>query len=188
MYVAAAVISAMVLFTNLFIAHVRFLFGEFYYNSPGAPLYWLYIIFFMGLIIYSHILLYFRLRDSSTPDIEKHQIQYFFLAAAIGFSGASMCFLPVYYIDVYPITNFFVVAYPIIMGYAIFRYKLFDIHVAAAQGLIFLLWVFVGVRLVFSSSIQDFLLNGILFVAVIVAGIFLVRSVNNEIKQRERSE
>ena len=81
-----------------------------------------------------------------------------------------------------------VVLYPIIMGYAILRHQLFDMRVATAQGLMFLLWIFVGVRFAISTTVPDALINGILFLAVLVLGVVLVRSVKKEVQQREEIE
>lgn len=184
LYGGAVVIGSIAAFTLLMIADMRFVFGEFYYDSPPGPLYELFVLWYLLLTLYSHTLLYKRFR-SSTNAIERQRIQYFFISSGIGFAGASMCFLPVYGIDVYPIANFLVVVYPIMMGYAIFRYKLFDIRAATAQGLILLLWIFLSARLVLSTTQQDFLLNGILLLATIVLGYYLVRSISHELKQRE---
>src|SRR5205823_7464025 len=65
----------------------------------------------------------------------KNQIKYFFLATVVGFSCGTTCFLPVFGIDVYPILNFTVPLYPIIMTYAIARYRLMDISIVIHKGL-----------------------------------------------------
>ena len=82
-------------------------------------------------------------------------------------------------------SNFSVILYPIIIGYAILRLKLFDVRVAATQGFVFLLWIFVGVRFSLSIDQQEALINGTLFAAVIVIGILLIKGVNKEIQTRE---
>ena len=171
---------------------MRFVFNEFYYDSPPGILYPLFTAYFFGLAIFSHILLYLRYKRSNntgkTRELEQTRIKYFFLATFIGFSGGSLSFLPVYKIDIYPITNFAVVIYPLIMSYAILRVQLFDIRVAAAQGIIFLLWIFIGVRTLLSQSINDLYINSILFISTVILGIFLVRSVGKEIESREKVE
>ncbi len=186
-YATSIMFSFFALYSNLLIAHMRLVFGEFYYDSPPGLLYPLFTAFFFGLTIFSHFLLWKGYRESKDP-ATRTQIQYFFLATVISFTGGSLSFLPVYGIDIYPITNFAVVLYPIAVGYAILRLRLFDIRVAAAQGLIFLLWIFVGVRFAFSNSAQEFLLNGGLCMTVVILGLFLMRSVESEIRQREIAE
>jgi signal transduction histidine kinase len=188
LYGTATAFSALALWSNLLIAHMRLVFGAFYYDSPPGALYILFTAYFFGLTIISHVLLYRAYRSSTASEIDRTRIKYFFLGMAISFTGGSLCFLPVYGIDIYPITNFAVVIYPIIVGYAILRHQLFDIRVATAQGLTFLLWMFVAVRVVLSSTRQELILNGILFLCVVVLGVFLVRSVSREIDARRRIE
>ena len=191
-YVAATCFALLALFSDLLIAHMRLVFNEFYYDSPPGVLYPLFTTYFFGLTIFSHWILYRSYRKTSVVDdmtrLDQTRAKYFFLGMLISFAGGSMSFLPVYYIDVYPITNFAVIMYPIIIGYAILRHRLFDVRVAAAQGLTFLLWLFVGIRFALSSSPEEAILNGILFGAVVVLGIFLVLSINKEIKTREKVE
>lgn len=192
LYICAVIFSVLAVSSDLLIANMRFVFGEFFYDSPPGLLYPLFTVYFFTLTIFSHIILYRSYRNEVVIDdatrLDRTRIKYFFLGMLISFAGGSMSFLPVYHIDIYPITNFAVILYPIIIGYAILRHRLFDIRVATAQGLIFLLWIFVGVRLILSLTLQDAIMNGILFVAVIVLGVFLVRGVGKEIDARELIE
>ncbi len=185
---ASYILSGMFLFASFF-SNAFFAgthpFDGFWYLSPTA-LYDIFLCYFLLSTIYAHALLYFAYKHSDSG--RKQQIGYFFIATFVGYLGGSFSFLPVYGINIYPYPNLCVAFYPLIMGYAILRHNLFDIRVAVAQVLIFLLWIFVGVRFIFSNSIQDFLLNGSLFVSVVILGFFLVRSVTKEVKQRERSE
>ena len=119
--------------TDLFIANMRFVFSSFYYDSPPGPAYPAFVFFFLGMTFYSHYRLLRAYRYSSGP--RKNQIKYFFLATVVGFSGGTTCFLPVFGIDVYPILNFTVPLYPIIMTYAIARYRLMDISIVIHKGL-----------------------------------------------------
>src|SRR3989338_127451 len=188
-YILAIIFSVLAVSSDLLIANMRFVFGEFFYDSPPGLLYPLFTAYFFGLTIFNHVLLYRSYRNEKIIDdatrLDHTRIKYFFLGTLIGFTGGSMSFLPVYNIDIYPVTNFAVILYPIIMGYAILRHRLFDLRVATAQSFIFLLWIFVGVRLILSLTVQDAILNGILFAAVIILGILLVRSVSKEIDARE---
>jgi two-component system NtrC family sensor kinase len=123
--------------TDLFIKNMRFVFESFYYDSPPGPFYPAFVVFFLGVIGYSHYLLLKAYRYSSGP--RKNQIKYFFLATTVGFAGGTTCFLPVFGFDIYPILNFTVPLYPIIMTYAIVRYRLMDIGVVVHKGLAYTL-------------------------------------------------
>ncbi len=192
-YLCALAFGAMALYGDLLIANMRLVFGEFYYDSPPGLLYPLFTTYFFGLTVWSHWVLYrsYRKRETAITEeteLEHARIKYFFLGMLMSFAGGSISFLPVYGIDIYPISNFAVAIYPVIIGYAILRHRLFDIRVAAAQGLTFLLWIFVGVRFALSSSPREALINGLLFLTVAISGVFLVRSVNQEIQAREKLE
>lgn len=186
-YVTAGIFSVLAVLTPHLINSVRFVFGEFYYDSPPTLIYFVFISYFCLVTAVGHALLYKKYQSLSGTEHseERKRIVYFALATLIGFLGGGMSFLPVFGFDIYPIGNFAVVLYPIIVGYAILRHHLFDMRVATANGLIFLLWVFVGVRTLISPSPSEFIPNMLLFISVVLLGIFLVRSINKEQVQRE---
>ncbi len=121
------------LLTDWFIKDVRLVFGSFYYDSPPGPLYPYFVLFFFSVILYGHYEMYGAYRHAT--GLKKDQLKYFFLATALGFSGGGTAFLPVFGIDLYPILNFTVPLYPIIMSYAIVRYRLMDISVMLNKSL-----------------------------------------------------
>ena len=124
------------IFTDQFFSGVRLAFSSFYYSLPG-PLFPPFTLWWFGMVIYSHFELYKAHRRM--PAQKRHQIEYFFLATAIGYTGGSLGFWPIYGVDLYPYGNFAVVLYPIIMTYAIVKYRLMDITVAMEKGLNYLL-------------------------------------------------
>lgn len=174
------------LFTNYFINSVHLMFNQIYFLTP-TPLYNSYFALFIFLVIYSHIILFKEYK--MTQGIHKQQIQYFFVASSLGFFGGSFSFLPEYQINIYPYMNLTVSFYPVIMGFAILRYRLMNISVIIAQMLIASLWVFIAARILiadFGSSEQ--FSNVVLLLITIVVGIFLNNSVIKEIKSREEIE
>lgn len=173
-------------FTNLFINDVHFAFERFYYLSPTV-LYNLFVIFFALLVIYNHVLLY--LSYKTTAGERKLQLKYFFLGSFLGFWGGSFSFLPVYELNIFPHLNVLVAFYPAIMGYAIFRHKLFNVKVISTQIFVALLWVFLFVRTIIDQpwSAEQFF-DILLLILTIITGIFLVRSVIQEIESREKIE
>lgn len=175
------------LFTDFFIRDVRYVFNEFYYLTPTL-LYTTFVVFmFLGLVIYTHTLL-FRAYLKSHGE-EKRRIQYFFLATLIGYTGGSFSFLPVYNIDFYPFLNLAVALYPIIMGYAIVRHRLMDIKVVLTQLFVLALWAFILLRTLISPlGSQEQFINGTLLLFTVVIGFLLVRSVMKEVRQREHIE
>ena len=133
---------------NLFMRDVRFVFDEFYYISPPAPLYTPFVVMFIGLVIYSTVVFYRAYRVSE--GMRRMQIKYFFIAIVAGYGGGSTSFLPVYGVDAYPVLNIGVALFPIIIGYAIFKYRLFDVRAIVARSVVYLI-LSTMVALIFTS-------------------------------------
>ncbi len=174
------------LFTDFFIVNMRWVFSQFYYDSPPGILYTPYAILFFALVIYTHFLLWRAYKIAS--HLQKTQISYFFVATFVGFAGGSLSFLPVYGIDLYPYGNLTVFLYPLIITYTILKKQLFDIRVVLTQFLVGVISILLFINLVLSQTSFEYLWKGGMLVAFLIAGYLLVRSVMNEIKQREELE
>jgi signal transduction histidine kinase len=74
------------------------------------------------------------------------------------------------------------------ISYAILKHHLFNIKVIATELLTFSLWVFILIRTLSAVSTDDKFANAILLLLTIVVGIFLIRSVQKEVSQREHIE
>jgi signal transduction histidine kinase len=123
-----------VCFTNLFFSDVRFSFSSVYYALPGA-IFPFFMVWWVTMVVYSHYQLYRMHRVTSGQ--KRSQVEYFFLATAIGYVGGSLDYLPIFGVDLYPYGNFAIVLYPMIMTYAIVQYRLMDIAVVANKGLVY---------------------------------------------------
>jgi signal transduction histidine kinase len=80
---------------------------------------------------------------------------------------------------------------PIFMGilaYIVVKYKAFNIKVLAAQALVAGLAILIGSQFLFTTTLLNNVLNSIAFVAVIVFGRLLVKSVEREVRQKEQLE
>lgn len=135
LYALGAIFSYANLNTDIFINSVRFVFGQFYYSYPATPAFQAFTVLFFALTIYSHIKLFQGYRVAQ--GIKRLQIKYFFMATLVGFAGGSTAYLPHYHIDIYPALNLTVFLYPLIMGYAIFRYRLMDLKLVIKRSTVF---------------------------------------------------
>lgn len=72
--------------------------------------------------------------------------------------------------------------------YAIFYFRLFNTKVVASELFVFFVWAFTFVRMLLASDPTEQLLNGGLFILLVIVGLLLIRSVNNEVEQREKIE
>ncbi len=121
-----------VMATPQFFADVRLAFGGIYYAEPG-PGFIPFCLWWFGIVALAHIKLWHT--RAGTTGQKRAQIHYFFLATLIGYSGGSLDYLPIFGLDIYPYGNFAISLYPIIMTYAILRYRLMDISVVLNKGL-----------------------------------------------------
>jgi|CXWL01.1.fsa_nt_gi signal transduction histidine kinase len=137
LYLSTACIAPVIL-TPWFFDGVRYRFDSFYYATPG-PVFPLFFLWWSGIVVYAHLELVRAFRHARGH--HRHQIQYFFLATAIGYTGGSLDYLPIFGIDLYPYGNFAIVLYPLIMTYAILKFRLMDCTVFMERGLSYLLLV-----------------------------------------------
>ena len=73
--------------------------------------------------------------------------------------------------------------------YAIIKHRLMDIKIVLAQLFVLVLWVFILFRtLIAPLGSQEQFVNGALLLFTVVVGIFLVKSVMKEVRQREHIE
>ncbi|MFW6130779.1 MAG: histidine kinase N-terminal 7TM domain-containing protein, partial [Atribacterota bacterium] len=121
-------------FTDYFISGLKQKAYLKYYDVPG-PFYVLYIIYFNLVLIYCFYLIYKKYTES--VGLEKNQVAYLFLGTFLGYIGSSTTFPLVYNIPIFPFGIILVPLYPILIAYAIIKYRLMDIKVAIARGIIF---------------------------------------------------
>ena len=136
-YFIAALFLFLDFYDGFFIKEVRFLYNEFYYLSSPPILYTVFVIFFVLLVIYSHIRLLQEYKKSN--GIKKYQIKYLLVATTTGFSAGFLEFLPVYKIHIYPYLHFFIAFSPLVVAYAILRYRLMDIRIVTRKIFIYLI-------------------------------------------------
>lgn len=124
-YVITAFLSISA-FTPYYIPQVKFVFGSFYWATPGITFYMLTLWWFV-LTGYSHTKLF--LDSKKMPKERQNQIKYFLIASCIGYLGGLLDFGICYGLKLYPWGNYLIVVYPFIMTYAIITQGLFDIFI-----------------------------------------------------------
>jgi signal transduction histidine kinase len=124
-----------------------------YFIYPPGPLLKFFIIFmFFGLVLYTHVELIKNY--GRTSGLKRDQVKYFFSAAALGFIGGGASFLPCFGISFYPIFNFTVPLYFLILSFAILRYRLMDLKIAVTRSGIFLVVYTLVLGVPFAVAIQ----------------------------------
>lgn len=131
---------------ELFFGKLEFMFGQFYWvywlKSRSLAYLSFYIIFYWILLTYTFVLLLKHYRRSKGNPLYRNQIKYFILAMSLAWLGPEGMFLSKFGIKIYPISNFLIALYPIIISYAIVRHHLMDIKLAITHAGVFALVYF----------------------------------------------
>jgi len=155
-----------------------------------GSLYPLYIAFITLAFSIGLIIIYKNYRKESDP-IRKKQLQLIFFGILLTILGGIVTnlILPTSGdFSLYWLGPVFTLIMAIFISVSILEYQLFSLKILATQFFIVALWIFILVRTITAENFQDQLVNGVLFVATIIIGIFLIRSVKKEVKQREQIE
>lgn len=148
--------------------------------------YLLHVLNYLFIPVYSVALMIFEFLKSVGE--RRKQIALVMLAALVGFIGGNSVVPLVFNIQIEPLLLVLVPFYMPILTYAIIKHKLFNLKIITSEIFVFSLWVFILVRIFLSENTQEQLFNAGLLVLTIVVGIFLLRSVYREVKQREKIE
>ncbi len=152
--------------------------------GPGFRYYSTYLIF-ATLYLFIRFLEAYR----KSKNIEKVQILYVMIGI-FGFAVFPVIFsliLPNF--GIYTFAGFDSFGTIILVGsifYAITRHHLFDIKIIVTELFIFAIWFFMFLGIFLVNTLREKLILGGLLAALIVFGILLIRSVLNEIKNREQ--
>jgi hypothetical protein len=153
--------------------------------GPFYDLYFSYV--YIGLITYTIYLLirsYFIQQDPQ----KRGQILYIIFGSVLGFGGGLTNFPLWFGISLPPYGNFLVAAFPLLLGYSVLKYKLFNAKTIATELLVFFISISLLVETTLSKSLLEGLLRGGFFIIVSIFGYVLIRSVYREVSQRERIE
>jgi GGDEF domain-containing protein len=98
-----------------------------FWPVPGP----VYPFFLMYFIVFSMYPVYLLVRDyPKQAGFRRNQMKYAILATMLGFGGGCTNYFMFYNIPIHPIGQPLVSLYPLILGYAMARYRLMDIRIA----------------------------------------------------------
>jgi len=133
-YIYGAIVSVLILKTNLIINGVYQFFWGLY--PQAGPLHPYFLSYFISLIIISSIFLYKGLSYTRENFTKFNQIKYVLLAFSI-FDLASVDFIPNYGIELYPIGYIPALMFIFIIAYAIVKYQLMDINIVIKKSMVY---------------------------------------------------
>lgn len=172
-------------FTPLFIKDMVPKFSFQYWAEPGILYHFFLFIFF----IYSIYAVYLLLKAyQKSSGVQRTQIRYILLGTITGYLGGMTNYFLWYNIPISPVGNWTTTFYLGLVAYAITKHHFMNIKVIVTELLTFAIWIFVLVRTLLADTLQERLINGGLFLFLVVSGILLIRSVLREVKHREQIE
>jgi len=107
------------------------------YWPEGGVLFHFWLLWFLIALSYGLYILIKKIKESR--GIKREQIKYVILAASIAFGGGLTIFPLWYKIPCPPIGIFIIFLYPLILAYAILRYRFMDIRFVLGRGAIYTL-------------------------------------------------
>jgi len=180
-----AVIFLMLLFSKHFIVIASEKNVLDYWPVETGYFYWSFLFYFALYVIYSFVLL--KKDSKKYAGVYQKQIQFVYYAALIGFVGGSTNFLLDFGLNIYPVGNFFVSLYVVLVAYAVFKYQLMNIKFIATEILFGLVSIVLLVDLfIYKGSFPMLLLKLIILIVFLYLGTSLIRSVLREIEYREK--
>ncbi|NTV29620.1 MAG: hypothetical protein HGA80_06025, partial [Candidatus Omnitrophica bacterium] len=121
--------------SKLFIQSVVPRFG-FHYCCTAGPIYIAFAVYFCGAVLYSWYLLVMAIIKQK--GVRALQLKYFFVSSLVGFIGGGQVFFLTFNISIPPILICLFAMYPLVVWYAIVRYRLMDIRVAVTSAGLFM--------------------------------------------------
>lgn len=134
-YILGLVFSILAIFSDLLVESVSYKMGFIFWPNAG-PLYIFYIIFvYFALVFYTGILLlkYYRKSYGSL----KNKIKYVSIGCIIALIGGFFNFFLWYDIPIPPYGNLIIPIYPILISYAIVKFRLMDIKLALTRSILY---------------------------------------------------
>lgn len=174
--------------TKLF---VRDVFSKFIFNfvPDAGPLYIYFTVYFFLIVVYASIIVWRSIKEATARNSfeEAQRLKIVILFTIAGFLGGGSVFFLTFNVPIPPYPIILFSLYPLINGYAIIRHHLFNIKLLSAEVFMFLLWVFILFRTILSETLNDRIYNTFLFIASVPLGLFIIRSIIREVKQKEEN-
>jgi signal transduction histidine kinase len=138
--------------------------------------FFIYGIFLVGRAYFS----------TKTDPILKAQSKFIFIGSIMSTIGGIANFPLMFGIPfIAPQLTLLTIFHPMFWAYGSMRYKILNVKTIATEILVFGLWIFILARTILFQNTTDQLIEGLLLLIVLVFGIFLILSVDKEVKSRE---
>ncbi|MCF7865090.1 MAG: hypothetical protein K9M11_01105 [Candidatus Pacebacteria bacterium] len=159
---------------------------DFFWIDPGSY-YIIFPIYFVCHALIAMSIMLYQFVINRKDSVLRGQIRNTMIAGIMGYTGGVSNFFPQFF-NVYPYGNYLVILFIVFMVYGVLRYKLLSAKVISAQifsTAIILVFLFNVLR---SVEFKDWLINFAIFLLVLFFSVLTIRSVNEEVKSREKIE
>ena len=133
-YLFSIIFSVISLISPFIVRNVELKMGIGYYGNPGI-LFPFFALFFFTIVGYTHYELIREYIVSSGG--RKNQLKYILIASILGFGGGATTFFPAFDIKIYPFGICLIPFYPLIIAYAIVKYRLMDISIVIKKSTVY---------------------------------------------------
>ncbi len=156
-------------------------------EGPGIVFFGIMIVYLVGAGIF--LLAKKTIRSKS---IEKMQIRFLLAGSIITYSLLILFnfVLPVVFYNLLfiPFAPVFIFPFIVFTFYAIIKHRLFNVRVIATEVGVFLLLLVLIIEFINAQGLGQQIVSGIVLASAFVIGLVLIRSVLQEVKQREQIE
>tara|TARA_B100000745_G_scaffold292473_1_gene233352 strand:+ start:11057 stop:12655 length:1599 start_codon:yes stop_codon:yes gene_type:complete len=186
-FYAGIVVSLFFFLINPSVVFVKEVIPKHIFNYAPEPgfMYIYFTFYFFVVVSYAIYILYKAQLDA--PSKERLMLRFVLYSSLAGFIGGGGVFLLTYNI-LPPFLLVLFTLYPIIIAYAMIRHEFLEIKVIVTEIFIALLWLLLLFRIFAFGDIQDKTISAIVFIAALILGISVIRSVVQEVKIREELE
>lgn len=157
------------------------------YTTTYGPLYYAFIAYFVGTIAFAFYWLGKKYKTQSP--LGKLQLRYLFIGCFVAVSVGATTNLLIPALtgnsEYSRLGQLSVLIFLILSAYGILKHHLFSVKVIATELFVFLLWALSLWETIISESPEELFFNGAIFGLTVLVGIFLIRSVFQEVYARE---
>jgi len=158
-YILGVIFSTLSLFSNFLIKSVSQKLSFVFWPDSGS-LYVLYVLFiYIALTVYTGLLLLKYYKRSS--GLLRNQIKYVSVGCLIALLGGFFNFFLWYDIPIMPYGNFIIPIYPVLISYAIIKYRLMNIKLVVTRSILYAILV---------GSVASFFAFSIFYIGPMVVG------------------
>lgn len=134
LFYSVAILFMILTFSPLLIADVTLYYG--FYHPTAGPLYPLYLLYFWTTTVTALVLTLRALKKTSGN--KQQQLKYLALAEVSGFVGGGWVFFLYYNLNITVLPTALFPLFPVVVGYAIARYRLFGMRFVANKAFVLL--------------------------------------------------